>query len=61
MQYLMLWMQNILTSPQPEPTIIDQAPNYGGPTSTIFYLAGGTILLGALVLWGIYLVRNRDR
>ncbi|OAV53919.1 hypothetical protein [Enteractinococcus helveticum] len=59
--YYLLWMPGILGSPEPEPTIIDQAPNYGGPSTTVFYLAGGIILFGAVVLWGIYLVRNRDR
>lgn len=61
MQNFMIWTHILLTEPQPEPTIIEQAPNYGGPTTTIFYLVGGILLVGALLLWGIYQLRNRRK
>ena len=56
-----IWTYALFTEPQPEPTIIEQAPNYGGPTTTVFYLAGTVLLVGALALWGLYQLRNRRK
>lgn len=61
MQHIMFWAFQVLTAPQSEPSIIEQAPNYGGPTTTVFYLTGTIILLGALGIWGIYLLRKRGK
>ena len=47
----------IITS---EPTIIDQAPA-SGLTTTVFYLAGGILVTGAALLWGLYQLRNRGK
>lgn len=58
---IMIWVLAELPEPQPEPTIIEQAPNYGGPTATVFYLAGSILLVGALLLWGVYHLRNRRK
>lgn len=55
-----MWAQYWLTITA-EPTIIDQAPAYGGLTTTVFYLAGGILVAGALVLWGLYQIRNRGK
>lgn len=61
MQLFVMWAHQLLVAAPSEPTIIDQAPAYGGPTTTVFYLAGGIILVGAVVLWGIYQLRNRGK
>ncbi|GAA2038383.1 hypothetical protein GCM10009720_18550 [Yaniella flava] len=59
MQHVMFWVHQIFVAA--EPSIVDQTPNYGGPTTTVFYLAGTILLVGALGLWGIYLLRNRRK
>lgn len=61
MHHLTMWTHQLLAAAPSEPTIIDQAPAYGGLTTTVFYLAGGILVIGALVLWGIYQVRNRGK
>jgi len=61
MHSFLIWAHTILTEPQPEPTIVEQVPNYGGPTTTVFYVAGGILLVGAVLLWGIYRLRNRRK
>lgn len=61
MYHFMFWAQRTLATPESEPSIIEQAPNYGGPTTTVFYLAGGIILVGAIVLWGIYQFRKSGK
>jgi hypothetical protein len=58
---IMIWVHATLPEPQPELTIIEQVPNYGGPTATVFYLAGGILLGGALLLWGVYHLRDRHK
>lgn len=55
-----MWTQQLLTSTT-EPTVIEQAPAYGGLTTTVFYLAGGILVAGALLLWGLYQLRNRGK
>lgn len=61
MHHIFTWGYLAATTAQTEPTIIDQAPNYGGTTTTVFYVTGGLLLVGALVLWGIFLLRNHNK
>lgn len=41
-------------------TVIDQAPNYGGPTALAFYVGGAVLVLGVATLWIVLNRRGRQ-